>query len=154
MYNNVGSPTSVVISVPARGASYTVNMQSVCPLSSSTFASRGPVVVNGISPGSGGAAIIGNAGQIMLGEDDAAAVRIYPVPSSGNINISLTATQNGKAEITIFNTIGVPVLRKVVGAVAGMNNYSLNAGQLANGVYSVKIIEGKHIRVRKLIIQK
>jgi hypothetical protein len=157
MYNNVGTSSPLVVTVPNRGAAYTVYMQSVCPSNTSSFVTwsgGGTIIVTGTSPKAASEVTAGESNQINSSGDDQSGFKIYPVPSSGIINISFTAKENGKGEIIIINALGMPVIRKTIGTIAGTNSYSLNAIQLPNGVYSLKITTGNTIRVQKLIIQK
>ena len=79
---------------------------------------------------------------------------ISPVPATTQINILFNTINIGQAEIMIISELGGQLMRKTFGISAGENNFSLNIGQLADGIYFVKLFDGKNIYVKKLVVQK
>ena len=79
---------------------------------------------------------------------------VYPNPSASQINILYYAQQNGSTDLLILNELGTTVVHKKVGTIAGQNSFSLNIGELANGVYFVKLMDGNNMHVQKLVVQK
>ncbi|MGV3540010.1 MAG: serine hydrolase, partial [Rufibacter sp.] len=74
----------------------------------------------------------------VASEVESKAIRVFPNPSNGEINIDLTALHAGAAkgaDITITNLQGVSVLKGTLGGKSG----SLNANSLASGMYVLKI---------------
>lgn len=97
----------------------------------------------------------GVASALNVGNDpDSSGISIYPNPASSQIKVSYNAVQSGLSDITVMTELGVTVIHKTFGATAGSNSQSLNIGQIANGIYILKIMDGKNIHVKKLIIQK
>jgi hypothetical protein len=86
--------------------------------------------------------------------DSSSVFSIYPNPARSEVNIVYGTTQTGPADISIISEFGNTIVHKLVTTVAGQNNYILALGNLANGVYIVKITDGKSIRFQKLIVAK
>jgi hypothetical protein len=78
----------------------------------------------------------------------------YPNPTHSQVNLIYTAQGSGSADVTITSEFGNTVFHKQVSTVAGQNNYSLNIGELANGVYILRITDSKTLRYQKLLITK
>jgi hypothetical protein len=96
-------------------------------------------------------------GVIIDNEDDpngAPVFKMFPVPSSSQVNILWNAKESGKSEIMLSNALGITLMKISVTKMAGINSYSLNIGQLTNGVYFLKLIQGNEIHVKKLVVQK
>jgi Secretion system C-terminal sorting domain len=79
---------------------------------------------------------------------------ISPNPANSQINVTYNTENGGRADIFIVNELGGQLVRKSVGVTPGKNNFQLNIGRLANGVYIVKIINGNNTFVKKLVIQR
>ncbi|MDC0230457.1 T9SS type A sorting domain-containing protein [Aureispira] len=81
------------------------------------------------------------------------ALKIYPNPSSNNINIELPVELLAKrhAIIKIYNTLGLSV--KEINSM--QNNIKVNIDELENGVYFVRLESSNFIgQLTKIIIQK
>ena len=79
---------------------------------------------------------------------------VFPNPATSQINILYNTQNNGEADIVILSELGSQLIRKTVGTTAGKNNFSFNIGQLSNGVYFVKLIDGKNMYIKKLVVQR
>ena len=78
----------------------------------------------------------------------------YPNPTHSQVNLIYTAQGSGSADVTITSEFGNTVFHKQVSTVAGQNNYSLNIGELASGIYILRITDSKTLRYQKLLITK
>tara|TARA_R110002020_G_scaffold475970_1_gene715105 strand:- start:17789 stop:20461 length:2673 start_codon:yes stop_codon:yes gene_type:complete len=92
-------------------------------------------------------------GDCLLGVDDQniqdKAFRIYPNPTAGNINIAITGSL-GDGSISIYDING----RKVYSATKELNGIlTLNPGQLAKGIYLIKVENKNSSVTRKLMIK-
>jgi hypothetical protein len=68
-------------------------------------------------------------------------LRIYPDPVIAQASISLSSTQNTKAEILLINTNGVILNRQKINIAKGTNVFPLNrVSSMAPGVYTIRII--------------
>jgi len=143
--------TSFNMSVPVIGGTYVVNVQSVCGTSTTNwYPSGSPTYIYSVSSPltqSSDSSIVNPAIQSPT-------FGIYPVPASSQVNLIYTSTQTGKANIVIVNEIGIPVIRKAISFVIGQNSCSFDITQLANGIYFVKMFDGKNVYIQKLLIQK
>ena len=92
-------------------------------------------------------------GDCLLGVDDQniqdKAFRIYPNPTAGNINIAITGSL-GDGSISIYDING----RKVYSATKELSGIlTLNPGQLAKGIYLIKVENKNSSVTRKLMIK-
>jgi hypothetical protein len=78
----------------------------------------------------------------------------YPNPKHSQVNLIYTAQGSGSADVTITSEFGNTVFHKQVSTIAGQNNYSLNIGELASGIYILRITDSKTLRYQKLLITK
>ena len=79
---------------------------------------------------------------------------IAPVPATSQFNIIYKTLQSGNAVIIILDELGNQVMQKTTPVAVGKNNFNMNIGQLPNGIYFVKLSDGKNIFVKKLVVQK
>ncbi len=80
-----------------------------------------------------------------------AGFRMWPNPSNGLINISMTNPNADKVFIDVFDTLG----RRVKLLRYGTNfifNESLDLKELQKGIYFIKIIKGGQILIKKIIL--
>jgi len=83
--------------------------------------------------------------------ENEASVNIYPNPlSSGNLNMQFDNYQ-GQTEIVIFDLSGRKVYSNIKQIDSASQNFQL-ALNLPNGIYSIQIISGNKIQIKKLII--
>jgi Secretion system C-terminal sorting domain len=76
-------------------------------------------------------------------------ISIYPNPSEGDINISLGDLKNNEALITLFDATG-----KMVRSISTYTNQStLERGDLAKGIYFMRVLIGDKQLTKKLILQ-
>lgn len=87
-----------------------------------------------------------NTTTIGINENDMAAVRVYPNPSNGTVNV-----ENAQgSDIMIYNLLG-----EVVASVNSANQFeSFNLSALSNGTYLVKVISDSQIKTQKVVINK
>ncbi|WP_310559820.1 T9SS type A sorting domain-containing protein [Flavobacterium sp.] len=90
---------------------------------------------------------IGNS--LSLIDNEIAKFKIYPNPSSRNINLSFENNLE-KANLKIISILGQTVLEKQ--NISG-NNISLDVSGLSNGTYVVQLQEGSSISTSKFIKQ-
>lgn len=76
-------------------------------------------------------------------------MNIYPNPATNEITIS--ANENGKAKISIFNTIGQEIYTS---NEQFLNNKTINCSQFANGIYFLKLEINYKSSIKRMVIQK
>jgi N-acetylmuramoyl-L-alanine amidase len=81
---------------------------------------------------------------------------IYPNPSSGEVNISFTATHDSKVSIKIFNTAGLLVdeISKNKEYTAGKHMLLWNASNKPSGIYFCTFQDEEGIIIKKLLINR
>jgi len=99
-----------------------------------------------------GAVIEDNFGNNFAGNP--ADLLVYPNPAHSEVNVVYNSPTTGSAGISITDDYGHTVYRKMVSTTTGVNNYSLNVGKVANGIYVLKVSDGKTVHYQKLVIKK
>lgn len=83
--------------------------------------------------------------------DFASTVNMFPNPTSGNVSITLGGNAVPDFTVSVYNIIGEQVIT-TGDYKAGTANVELNAGNLADGVYLVKIQSGNGSAVKRLVV--
>lgn len=100
----------------------------------------------------------GTASKYVSAENSVAmddkAFAVYPNPARNFANLAFTAAAGGHAAISVINQSGSVVFSQSVMVNAGANNRKLDIGNLANGIYFVKIQTGAVTQMAKLVISK
>jgi hypothetical protein len=82
-------------------------------------------------------------------------LNVYPNPMTNAAIIDFNLAESNAVSIEIVNTIGQVVLHENLGKMsAGVQNYSLNAASLNNGLYFLNIKVGDNTITRKVAINK
>lgn len=77
----------------------------------------------------------------------------YPNPVSGETNIQFTLPEAAHVQLTLLNSLGVPVKTLIdADAPAGVNTVRLDAGNLKGGIYYYQLRSGILPIVKKMII--
>ena len=79
---------------------------------------------------------------------------VSPNPAGYTVNLAFNAETGGNATISVINQTGSVVLNKILPVNAGDNTRKLDVGNLANGMYFIKIQTGSVIQMAKLVIGK
>lgn len=80
-------------------------------------------------------------------------MNFYPNPNSGKFNLTFTLPEKGNTEITILNTDGKAVYKESLPAFSGVYDKEIDISKNAKGVYFVKVEQGKHAQVKKIILE-
>jgi hypothetical protein len=80
-------------------------------------------------------------------------VAIYPQPATNNATIQFNENWKGATTITIINQIGNVISNETIN-VESNGAKKLSLSKLNNGIYSIRITNGKNIITQKLLIQK
>jgi hypothetical protein len=82
-------------------------------------------------------------------------VKVYPNPSKGTINLSLTVSTQEKVSVALYSTLGKLERTFDEGLLdSGTQEFSLNAEGLAPGLYVMKILAGDEVITRKIALEK
>jgi len=79
----------------------------------------------------------------------------YPNPFNNSTTISYILPSNGKTVCEVFNILGQKVMTIDNGVLpAGYHSMSLNAAELASGIYIYKVISGQYSQSKKFTLMK
>jgi Zn-dependent metalloprotease len=79
-------------------------------------------------------------------------ISVNPNPFHANFDLSINSKQNAKAQVAIFNSVGVKVKeRQGVNLIKGFNKISFNGSDLQKGVYMMEVVIGNEITVKKIV---
>jgi uncharacterized delta-60 repeat protein len=79
-----------------------------------------------------------------IGFNDHLGVAVFPNPVKANINMTISADRNEKAEIQIIDVQGKIVFQTQTDIVAGTHIHQINVSSLMSGTYFLRIITSKH----------
>ncbi len=88
-------------------------------------------------------------GVVTLPENEADVV-LYPNPANSFLTIDNRSTNLKLKEVTLFNTLGAVVYKEKLSG----NRHQLPIGQLASGLYSMRILTDKGFVVRKFEVRR
>jgi hypothetical protein len=79
-------------------------------------------------------------------------VTIAPNPFTGSFVVTINAKKDGKAQVSIYNSIGAKVKEQQgVNLVKGINKLSFNGSTFASGVYMLEVNFGDSKIVKKIV---
>jgi hypothetical protein len=166
--NNVAGSTAKLNWTSVPGASfYTVRWKAV---SSSTWSSSTTTtnskVIAGLTPntnyefqirthcgssagaysGSGLFTTAGSKGVTPIEEENITkTVQVYPNPTQDVLHIDFSAIEAGELSIKVMDMSARIVKQSQATAEVGMNNMTLNLGDLSNGIYTIQIIQNNKL---------
>jgi len=77
---------------------------------------------------------------------------IYPNPNNGMFNLLPGFSLAGSTSIDIYNLHGQIVFHKELVDISENSIYQINSGDIANGIYLIRISNEKYTLCRKLLI--
>lgn len=80
-------------------------------------------------------------------------MNFYPNPNSGKFNLSFNLPEKGDTEINIMNTDGKTVYKEKLAGYSGNYDKEIDISRNAKGVYFVKVEQGIHAQVKKIILE-
>ena len=147
------SGESVVLTASTSATSYTWNTGattmsvSVSPTVTSTYTVN---VSNGTACVASSTVMVTVNACVGINEAVAALISIYPNPTNGIVNISLTAELSKSSTLEIYDAIGKLVVKQNL--VSEMN--SINISNLNNGIYTFKVLNNSNlVKIGKLVKQ-
>ena len=79
---------------------------------------------------------------------------IYPNPSNGVINIRFATSSNDKVALELFDLQGRRVYNASFNSSQSLFDESVSVGNIANGIYLLKTIQGNRSTTKRIIISK
>jgi hypothetical protein len=80
-------------------------------------------------------------------------MNFYPNPSTGKFNLSFTLPEKGDTQITILNIDGKVIYKESLPNFSNTYDKEIDISKNAKGVYFVKVEQGKHAQVKKIILE-
>ncbi|HSI91620.1 MAG TPA: T9SS type A sorting domain-containing protein [Adhaeribacter sp.] len=80
-------------------------------------------------------------------------VSVYPNPSSGVINLSLSGFNGKITTVTVVNVIGTEVYREVLALADGRATKAIDMKRSAPGLYYVKLEADDYSEIRKVVLK-
>lgn len=92
----------------------------------------------------------------LLGDEPVYNIGIYPNPSTGDLYINLFTPQGNNIRVVIEDVSGKILYQREMSVDSGSNNNLLRLGNLANGLYILKMSDesGSLIKTQRVILQK
>jgi hypothetical protein len=87
-------------------------------------------------------------------DGSAIALAIFPVPSSGQVNVAFNAVKNEDLSVSVINTLGQFVYKDTRQLAVGPYNSILNLSGVASGAYFIRLVIDGKTYVRKIAIIK
>ena len=78
---------------------------------------------------------------------------IYPNPTTGYVSLSVPIEFTSKGEISIIDVNGRSVYSEGVNLTEGLFEHNLDLSNLANGIYSVRVVSDKQYFIERMVIQ-
>lgn len=92
------------------------------------------------------------AGTVGIGSTKQSNINVFPNPSRGPLTIENFIPSNEPMRLEISNILGKQVRQMELSGVE--NRQTIQLSDLADGIYTVKIIQGQEETLRKLVIKK
>ncbi|MBL7936803.1 MAG: T9SS type A sorting domain-containing protein [Bacteroidia bacterium] len=96
---------------------------------------------------------IGKSAGVSDGQLKIEKMNFYPNPSNGKFNLSFNLPEKQDTEITILNVEGKVVYKEKLNQFSGNYDKEIDISKNAKGVYFVKVDQGKHAQVKKIILE-
>ena len=80
-------------------------------------------------------------------------ISVYPNPSTGLVNLSLSGFNGKKTNLTVVNVIGTVVYQEVLPIADGRINKTLDMSKSANGLYYIKLQADDYTEIRKIVLK-
>ena len=93
-----------------------------------------------------------NFREINPAIENLAAVSIYPQPATSYANIKFDNNWKGNTDVIVFSQTGTIISKTNINAAAN-GTAKVNIAQLQNGMYFVRMINGKNSSTQKLLVQ-
>lgn len=77
--------------------------------------------------------------------------KVYPNPTSSELNIEFSATEAGSVAVKVYDLMGKLMLQQNSSTSQGMQKVSIDTRDLANGVYILELSDGVHTAKQKIV---
>jgi hypothetical protein len=80
-------------------------------------------------------------------------MKMFPNPHDGRFNLSFNLKDKGDAKVSIFNVDGKEVYAESLPNFTGSYSKDIDISNNKKGVYFVKIVQGSHSQVKKVVLE-
>lgn len=80
-------------------------------------------------------------------------MKFFPNPNDGKFNLEFQVTSKGDTELNILNMEGKSIYNENLKNFSGQYSNAINISDQPKGVYFVKIKQGKHAQVKKIVLE-
>ena len=80
-------------------------------------------------------------------------VSVYPNPSTGVINLSLSGFNGKKTHLAVVNVIGTVVYQETLPSADGKINKAIDMSKFAHGLYYIKLEADDYNEIRKIVLK-
>ena len=80
-------------------------------------------------------------------------VSVYPNPSTGVINLSLSGFNGKKTTLRVVNVIGTVVYQETMASADGRFNKAIDMSKFAHGLYYIKLEADDYNEIRKIVLK-
>lgn len=91
---------------------------------------------------------------ILKQNSRATTFELFPNPTSGNFNLSITSSIVSKGKMTVINNLGQVILQKEIAVSSGTTNLLIDATDFNIGLYHVNFLMNNQSSNKKIIISK
>jgi len=84
---------------------------------------------------------------------DDRSLTVYPNPSTGTVQLTISGFEGRKVDVSVLNVIGTVVYRESLTELNDHFTKTLNLNHLANGLYYVKVEADNASQLCKLVIR-
>jgi hypothetical protein len=78
---------------------------------------------------------------------------VYPSPASDYLNVNFVSKAGNLAEISLVNVVGQKVATKSVTTIAGVNKFTVNLNDVAQGIYFIQLELNNEVTVKKVLVR-
>ncbi|MBL0153425.1 MAG: T9SS type A sorting domain-containing protein [Chitinophagaceae bacterium] len=78
---------------------------------------------------------------VNTSDPGSASMRVFPNPTSGNISLAFTAPAENNYFLLVNDMSGRTIQRKLIHCMQGLNQVSIDLGQMPSGIYSLRIAD-------------
>jgi hypothetical protein len=99
--------------------------------------------------------VVANEDDAIAGEGSTASIVPYPNPSSGRLYVDWQTQRGGQVEIELVNFNGTVMKSETYnGLQQGVNTLAVDAAEVNNGVYLVRVKHGSVKKAASVVIQR
>jgi hypothetical protein len=92
-------------------------------------------------------------GEIIREPETEMNVSVYPNPSTGIINLSLSGFNGKKTSLRVVNVIGTIVYQEIIASADAKINKSIDMSKFAHGLYYIKLEADDYNEIRKIVLK-